>query len=65
MDDHTWVGSGNVMSSETMATELLEGKANGTNEGVHGTGMGRVLVKEGFRLNHNTARVEAERAADK
>lgn len=61
MDDHTWVGSGNVMSSETMAIELLDGKANGTNEGVHGTGMDRVLVRDGFRLNYNTARLEAER----
>ena len=46
---------------ETMATELLEGKANGTNEGVHGTGMDRVLVRDGFRLNYNAARLKAER----
>ena len=61
IDDHTWVGSGNVMSSETMATELIEGKANGTNEVVHGTGMDRVLVRDGFRLNYNAARLETER----
>ena len=46
---------------ETMAIELLEGKANGTNEGVHGTGMDRVFVRDGFRLNYNAARLEAER----
>ena len=46
---------------ETMAIELLEGKANGTNEGVHGTGMDRVLVRNGFRLNYNAARLETER----
>ena len=46
---------------ETMAIELLEGKANGTNEGVHGTGMDRVLIRDGFRLNYNAARLEKER----
>ena len=46
---------------ETMAIELLEGKANGTNEGVHGTGMDRVLIRDGFRLNYNAARLETER----
>ena len=46
---------------ETMATELLEGKANGLGEGTHGTGMDRVLVRNGFRLNYNAARLEAER----
>lgn len=46
---------------ETMAIELLEGKANGTNEGVHGTGMDRVLIRDGFRLNYNAARLKAER----
>ena len=46
---------------EAMATDLLEGKVDGIGEGVHGMGMDRVLVRDGFRLNYNAARLKAER----
>lgn len=49
---------------ETMATELLEGKAEGADEGAHGTGMDRVLTRDRFRLNYNSARLQAERDAN-
>ena len=48
---------------EAMATELLEGTAEGTGEGVHGMGMDRVLVRDGFRLNYTAARLQKERAS--
>lgn len=46
---------------EAMATELLEGKVDGISEGVHGTGMDRVLVRDGFRLNYSAEKLQAER----
>lgn len=48
---------------EAMATELLEGKVDGSGEGVHGTGMNRVIVRDGFRLNYNAAKLEEERTS--
>ena len=48
---------------ETMAIELLEGNADGTDEGVHGMSMDRVLVRDGFRLNYTAARLQEERAS--
>lgn len=50
---------------EAMAAELLEGNVDGIGEGVHGTGMDRVLVRDGFRLNYNAARLAEERATCK
>ena len=46
---------------EAMATDLLEGKVDGIGEGVHGTGMDRVLVSDGFRLNSSYEKLHGER----
>jgi hypothetical protein len=43
-----------------MATELLEGKVDG-DEIVHGMGLDRVLVRDGFRLNYTYEKLQEER----
>ena len=45
---------------ETMATELLNGKVDGE-EIVHGMGLDRVLVRDGFRLNYTYEKLQEER----
>jgi hypothetical protein len=44
-----------------MAIDLLNGKVDGTGEGVHGMGMDRVLVRDGFRLNYTYEKLQEER----
>ena len=44
-----------------MATDLLYGKVDGIDEGVHGMGMDRVLVRDGFRLNYTYEKLLEER----